>query len=72
MAKPKINNLPLCEGHAERFLTQLYLHDKVMAVIEHNRQEPGKTKSGLYLPTGSDQERVAMRNLARGFNPRRR
>lgn len=71
-AIPKINDLPLCEAHAERFLTQLYFHDKVLAVIEHNRQEPGQTKSGLYLPTGSKQERAAMRSLAAGFNPRRR
>ena len=69
---PQINNLPLCEEHAERFLTQFYFHDKIMAAIAASKGKPGQTKGGLYLPTGSNQERQALRNLAQGFNPRRR
>lgn len=69
-AVPKINNLPLCQVHAERFLTQYYFQDKIEAARQA-QQKPAR-KSGLYLPTGSNQERQALRDLAAGFNPRRR
>ena len=60
---PRVRGLPLCQDHTERFMTQLYFDDKIKAA----KRPAGMTKGGLYVATGSREEKEAMTNIARGF-----